>query len=259
MAVGYFPGPCPGGRRAGAARCLLGAHDRGAGGAKDVVIGRSALPMASVRAEARQHAASARCLLLGERTQARKRESARPAAPAATASRRISNDSGGCRPGRAAEMAAGGPGGWPARPARRRAATNVGSMPWGPDLLAGVRHLANGLVPLTSGRTEHHGHPQLGDGPSGRSTMAGTIEAASFDEALKCLLSYSDQICAPMRGPDKRTSRPIPTLLACSSVDSCGHNLRLPWGHSRDARLRAYESAARQASASESPRDCWRL
>ena len=34
-------------------------------------------------------------------------------------------------------MAPGGPGGWPARPARLRAATNVGSMTTGPDLQAG--------------------------------------------------------------------------------------------------------------------------
>jgi hypothetical protein len=36
----------------------------------------------------------------------------------------------------------------------------AGSMTSGPALLAGVSTLAYGLVPSTSGRTEHHGHPR---------------------------------------------------------------------------------------------------
>ncbi len=45
-------------------------------------------------------------------------------------------------------------------PLRGGAATNAGSMTRGPDLLAGVSTLPMVWSPSTSGRTEHHGHPQ---------------------------------------------------------------------------------------------------
>jgi hypothetical protein len=51
-----------------------------------------------------------------------------------------------------------------ARRAASQASTSAGSdergqHDTGSDLLAGVRHLAHGLVPSMSGRTKHHGHP----------------------------------------------------------------------------------------------------
>jgi hypothetical protein len=79
---------------------------------------------------------------------------------AATASRRTSSDSGGVPPVPGG-MAPGGQRERPARPAPLRAATNAGNMTTGPDLLAGFRHLADGLVPSTSGRTEHHRRDQI--------------------------------------------------------------------------------------------------
>jgi len=78
----------------------------------------------------------------------------------ATASRRTSNASGGA-PARQGGAGSGGRGGRPASQAPCRAVRNAGSMTArGPGLHGRLRHLADGLVQSTSGRTEHHGHPQ---------------------------------------------------------------------------------------------------
>jgi hypothetical protein len=80
--------------------------------------------------------------------------------------------------------------------------------------------------------------------------MAERIEAASFDEALKDLVGYYDQICVPMRGPAKRLrvrlARYRLSWLAAPWV-----LVETIWGFLGAAQeMRAYESAARQASAS---------
>jgi hypothetical protein len=73
---------------------------------------------------------------------------------AATASKRTSKGSGGVPAWPGGAVAAGRRGGWPPSPARLRAARSAGSMTRGPDLQAGVRHLAYGLVPVNV-RTTH--------------------------------------------------------------------------------------------------------
>jgi hypothetical protein len=80
-----------------------------------------------------------------------------------TASRRTSRASGGVPPWPGGRAGCRWPGDGPARPAPVRAATNVGSMPSGPDLQAGFENPPMVWSPSTSGHTGHHGHPQWAD------------------------------------------------------------------------------------------------
>src|SRR5512132_2741342 len=75
---------------------------------------------------------------------------ARPALPRPPRPNAPPTPAADCHLARVDGVGSGGRGGRPARPTPRRAATSVGSMTRGPDLLAGVRHLAYGLVPVNA-------------------------------------------------------------------------------------------------------------